>query len=99
MEIGTTIIRFVNAENGLSTSDGKVVNGFYIAGEDDVFKVAHAEIKNNQVTVWNDEIKHPVKVRYAWADNPINPNLINKEGLPASPFEAVAHSNSPQGGE
>ena len=25
-------------------------------------------------------------VRYAWADNPENPNLYNKEGLPASPF-------------
>jgi sialate O-acetylesterase len=25
-------------------------------------------------------------VRYAWTDDPVNPNLFNKEGLPASPF-------------
>jgi len=25
-------------------------------------------------------------VRYGWADNPAGANLINREGLPASPF-------------
>jgi sialate O-acetylesterase len=29
-------------------------------------------------------------VRYAWADNPEGANLYNKEGLPASPFQASA---------
>jgi hypothetical protein len=28
----------------------------------------------------------PVAVRYAWADNPDDANLMNKEGLLASPF-------------
>ena len=36
--------------------------------------------------VWNDQLANPVAVRYAWADNPDGANLINKEGLPASPF-------------
>jgi sialate O-acetylesterase len=40
------------------------------------------------VIVWSDEIKDPVYVRYAWADNPEGANLYNIEGLPASPFEA-----------
>jgi sialate O-acetylesterase len=31
-------------------------------------------------------VKDPVAVRYAWADNPDDANLYNKEGLPASPF-------------
>ncbi len=31
--------------------------------------------------------QNPMYVRYAWADNPVNPNLYNKEGLPASPFQ------------
>jgi sialate O-acetylesterase len=33
----------------------------------------------------SDEVKEPAAVRYSWAENPIG-NLINKEGLPASPF-------------
>ena len=36
--------------------------------------------------VWNDDVINPVAVRYAWANNPLRPNLYNKEGLPASPF-------------
>ena len=28
-------------------------------------------------------VQKPKYVRYAWADDPVNPNLINKEGLPA----------------
>jgi len=36
--------------------------------------------------VWNEAVPSPVYVRYAWADNPDNANLYNKEGLPASPF-------------
>jgi sialate O-acetylesterase len=41
------------------------------------------------VVVWSSEIKDPVYVRYAWADNPEGANLYNIEGLPASPFEAT----------
>jgi sialate O-acetylesterase len=36
--------------------------------------------------VWSDEVEQPRYVRYAWSDNPVNPNLYNREGLPASPF-------------
>jgi sialate O-acetylesterase len=39
------------------------------------------------VVVSNSEIPTPVSVRYGWAANP-NCNLINREGLPASPFRA-----------
>lgn len=45
-------------------------------------------IKDDHVIIWNDEVSDPIYVRYAWADNPENANLYNKEGLPASPFEA-----------
>jgi sialate O-acetylesterase len=31
------------------------------------------------------EVKQPIAVRYAWADNP-DCNLYNGAGLPASPF-------------
>ena len=50
------------------------------------FVWAKAKIQGDKIIVWSDEIKTPLYVRYAWADNPVNPNLYNKEGLPASPF-------------
>lgn len=59
---------------------------FAIAGEDKVFKWAKAKIVGDQVVVWNESVKKPVAVRYAWADNPETANLYNKEGLPAAPF-------------
>ena len=37
------------------------------------------------------EVKHPVAVRYGWADNPVC-NLYNSEGLPAWPFRTDLHS-------
>jgi len=37
--------------------------------------------------VSNSSILNPTRVRYAWADNPDQANLYNKENLPASPFE------------
>jgi sialate O-acetylesterase len=40
-----------------------------------------------------DPFHNPVFVRYAWADHPQGANLYNKEGLPASPFEAAVPGN------
>lgn len=68
----------------------KELKGFAIAGADGRFRWAEAEIVNgNRVAVWNKEIPHPVKVRYAWDDNPKDANLKNTSGLPASPFQVV----------
>jgi sialate O-acetylesterase len=61
------------------------LKGFAIKGNDGVFKWAKAKMEGNKIIVWNDEIKNPIAVRYAWADNPQG-NLKNKNGLPASPF-------------
>lgn len=63
------------------------LKGFSIAGADGQFKWANAMIKGNKVIVWNDEVITPCKVRYAWDDNPVDANLRNKTGLPASPFQ------------
>jgi sialate O-acetylesterase len=59
--------------------------GFAIAGEERKFVWAQAKIEGDSVVVWSDEVKKPVAVRYAWANNP-ECNLYNKEGLPAGPF-------------
>jgi sialate O-acetylesterase len=72
------------------TDNLKPVNdlkGFAVAGSDGIFKTAQAITNGKRVVVWSDEVAQPVKVRYAWADNPAGANLYNMEGLPASPFE------------
>lgn len=80
------IISFDHTGSGLTTIDGETPAEFAIAGEDKKFVWANAKIEGNKVVVWSDEIPRPRYVRYAWADNPVNPNLFNREGLPASPF-------------
>jgi sialate O-acetylesterase len=79
-------IRFTNSTNGLMTNDGEAPSEFAIAGDDKKFIWAKAKIDGDKVIVWNDTLREPRYVRYAWADNPVNPNLYNKAGLPASPF-------------
>lgn len=80
------IISFSSTGSGLTANDGLELSEFAIAGADKKFVWANAEIRGNEVVVWHEEISDPKYVRYAWADNPDNPNLYNKEGLPASPF-------------
>ena len=81
------IIRFSNTGSGLITIDGEEPGEFAIAGPDKKFVWAKAKIEGDRVVVWNDNVSSPIYVRYAWADCPVNANLYNKEGLPASPFE------------
>ncbi|SFC70724.1 sialate O-acetylesterase [Spirosoma endophyticum] len=80
------VVSFTNVGGGLITKDGEELGEFAIAGADKKFIWAKAKIEGNNVVVWSDEVATPQYVRYAWADNPVNPNLYNKEGLPASPF-------------
>jgi len=84
------IIRFSNTGSGLMFNDSFDVSPtgkeFAIAGPDKKFVWAKAKIEGDKVIVWNELVPNPVYVRYAWADNPVNPSLYNKEGLPASPF-------------
>ncbi len=95
VEDNKIIVSFNHIGSGLIFKDSSYVSPnseavegeFSIAGADKKFVWAKAKIEGNQITVWSDEIKTPKYVRYAWADNPVNPNLYNKEGLPASPFE------------
>ncbi|HTN37798.1 MAG TPA: sialate O-acetylesterase [Arachidicoccus sp.] len=87
MEGSKVRISFTSIGGGLITSDGEELQEFAIAGADKNFVWAHAKIEGSQVLLWNEKVKDPKFVRYAWSDNPVDPNLSNKEGLPASPFE------------
>lgn len=65
------------------------LEGFAVAGSDGRFEWAKAIMEDNRITVWSDRIAGPVRIRYAWGNNPEKANLGNRAGLPASPFEAT----------
>lgn len=79
-------VHFSNTGSGLVTNDEEAPGDFAIAGADKKFVWATATIEGDNIIVTSDKIKKPLYVRYAWADNPVHPNVYNKEGLPASPF-------------
>jgi sialate O-acetylesterase len=66
---------------------GATLTGFEIAGADGRYSAAEAKIDGISVVVSSAAVETPLSVRYAWAANPTC-NLVNKEGLPASPFQA-----------
>lgn len=80
------VISFDDTSAGLIAIDGEELSAFAIAGADKKFVWAKAKISGNQVEVWSDEVPQPCYVRYAWSDNPVNPNFYNAAKLPASPF-------------
>ena len=79
------VLQFNNTDGGLKIKGDTKLKGFAIAGDDKKFVWAKAEIKGDEIIVWNTDIKDPVAVRYAWASNPVC-NLYNGVDLPASPF-------------
>ena len=85
VEGGRVRLSFEHVGGGLQARDEDPLRGFTIAGEDKVFRLAHARIEGPNVIVWHPHVPKPAAVRYGWADNPVC-NLINVEGLPASPF-------------
>jgi sialate O-acetylesterase len=86
------VLSFKNTGSGIVSKDGEGLRWFSIAGADKKFEWANARIENNRVIVWNEHIAQPVYVRYAWSDNPDGVNLYNREGLPASPFQAEVNA-------
>jgi len=66
---------------------GAELTGFEVAGTDGKYVSADAKIEGASVVVSSSAVAEPVSVRYAWAANPTC-NLFNREGLPASPFQA-----------
>ncbi len=81
------IITFNHQGSGVVTTNKYgYIRGFEMAGADKKFYWAQAAIQDNKVVVSSDQVKVPVAVRYAWANNPGPLDLYNQEGLPAAPF-------------
>jgi len=83
----TIVLEFDSIGGGMVTAKPGKLDTFAIAGTDQKWQWADAEIKGNTVVVSSSKVTKPVAVRYAWAMNPSQRNLLyNKEGIPASPF-------------
>ncbi len=80
------VLSFTHTNGGLKTATDGPLTGFAIAGPDLKFRWGNANIQGGTVVVSHPDIPAPTAVRYAWADNP-ECNLVNGEGLPASPFQ------------
>jgi len=97
---GTTRPAFVFVENKvvvyfseheervMTRHPGNSVKGFELAGDDQVFHPAYADLTAQKVVVHSAAVPHPAAVRYAWADDPDEANLVTAEGLPISPFRS-----------
>lgn len=95
MKVEDSMIRlqFAHTAGGLKARDGKALTEFQIAGADGKFVAAEARIDGETVVVIAKGVESPTQVRFGWHKS-ANPNLVNKEGLPASPFQ----TNNWQGG-
>lgn len=78
-------LTFDHLGGGLASRDGKPLTDFTVAAKDQQFLPATAVIDGDQVVVQSPAVKQPLAVRYGWYDS-AQPNLVNKAGLPASPF-------------
>ena len=85
VEGGAIRLHFKSIGGGLAARGGGPLKGFVIAGADRKFVPAVATVDGDSIVVSSKEIASPVAVRYGWEMNP-DCNLINKAGLPASPF-------------
>ena len=79
------IISFDHAEGGLSFM-GEVLKDIYVNSESNkTFVEAKTTIKGSTLVVSHPNGDKALDVRMGWNKN-AEPNLMNKEGLPASPF-------------
>ncbi len=85
IEEDKVVLSFNHVGSGLAIL-GEELKGFTISADGKCFVNARAQIREQQVVVWQESVMNPVEVRYGWENNPQQANLYNKEALPASPF-------------
>ncbi|WP_367389867.1 sialate O-acetylesterase [Lewinella sp. LCG006] len=84
---GKAILYFDQVGQGLQTTDSQAPQEFVIAGPDQQWHWANAKIKGRRkIIVDAQKVELPQAVRYAFNNNPVQPNLTNETGVPASPF-------------
>jgi sialate O-acetylesterase len=80
-------IQFDHTGGGLTTRDGKAPDWFEIAGPDGVYHPATGAISadGKKLVLTSPAVAKPDRARFAWSQI-AEPNLMNKEGLPAGAF-------------
>ncbi|MFD2162221.1 sialate O-acetylesterase [Paradesertivirga mongoliensis] len=79
-------IHFQDAKAGLLYKKNSSGSGFTIAGKDQIFYPAIAQLNTDgTIALSSDAVSNPLAVRYAWKDNP-EVTIFNREGLPLAPF-------------
>lgn len=87
---GHLVAEFAEVGRGLAVRGGGGLQGFAVADASQQFVAAQARIEGNTVVVSSPLVSQPVALRYGWVDNPEQANLVNADGLPASPFRSDA---------
>ena len=80
-------VTFDHVGGGLVSRDDKPLNWFEIIGKETDFVPAKALIDGDSVVLSSPQVKEAAAMRFAW-HKLAEPNLANKEGLPAVPFRA-----------
>lgn len=80
------VLSFTHADGIYIKDNYGYLKGFELAGADQKFYYAKADIKDGKVIVYSDSVAAPVAVRFAWADDVPEANLYNAAGFPAQPF-------------
>jgi sialate O-acetylesterase len=83
-------LNFDFVKSGLKSMDEKPLRGFYIAGDDQKFKIAEATIEGDHLMLSAFGDIKPRYVRYGserdMGHKELDVNLANQKNLPASPF-------------
>ncbi len=85
---GRAIVSFYSVGGGLAARDDKPLTHFEVAGGDGAFHPGNAVIEGNTVVVMNPDVADPKAVRFGWTEI-AQPNFINKNNLPAIPFNTA----------
>ena len=82
-------VKFDHVGAGLVAKDGQAqLKGFALAGPDGIYQWAEARLDGKDgIVVSHPSINSPRHIKYAWANNPGELNLVNSEGLPTVPFK------------
>ena len=81
------VVTMEHVGSGLKSRDGEELKRFEIAGADQKWHWAKAEIlSKDTIKISSDAVPQPMAARYAWAANPEGANLANSGDLPASLF-------------
>ena len=84
-EDDSLVVEFGNTGSGLTTRDGKAPDWFYALTKKNRYSKVKADLRGGKVYVSREGLPRNTVLRFGW-DETAQPNLINREGLPAVPF-------------